>query len=363
MTPFTEESALNHLEENWSDVQSDIGFQGASKLYKYYKILSYNQIYTALSKFESYSLMKATHNHKQKKTTLSQHIRDVFQIDYIYVKELAPQNDDIQYIFCAIDIFSKRAWCNPTKLCNANASIASMRIILNSMNVVPKTIIYDGGPEYNNKKFAAYLKKIGLKLIFSKSNQKASTVERFQKTLQRKMYMYITERENLRYIHILDKIMWNYNITYHSFLKCSPIDVETERRHQNRVMLLHAKKYFNVRRQKPKLKLGDTVRISIQKKSFHRSYNMQRSYERFRVLKINKVLPFPRYCLEDELGREIDGDFLEFELVKVDLDLYRFNIIGKQKKKKKTEYLHRFKGYSSEFDMWQTLDASKTKYF
>jgi hypothetical protein len=65
----------------------------------------------------------------------------------------------------------------------------------------------------------------------------------FQKTLQRKMYMYITERENLRYIHILDKIMWNYNITYHSFLKCSPIDVETERCHQNRVMLLHAKKY------------------------------------------------------------------------------------------------------------------------
>ena len=74
MTPFTEESALNHLEENWSDVQSDIGFQGASKLYKYYKILSYNQIYTALSKFESYSLMKATHNHKKNK----KHYHNIF---------------------------------------------------------------------------------------------------------------------------------------------------------------------------------------------------------------------------------------------------------------------------------------------
>jgi hypothetical protein len=99
MTPFTEESALKHLEENWSDVQSDIGFQGASKLYKYYKILSYDQIYAVLSKFESYSLMKATHNHKQKNPTLSQHVRDVFQIDYIYVKELAPENDGFQYIF------------------------------------------------------------------------------------------------------------------------------------------------------------------------------------------------------------------------------------------------------------------------
>ena len=59
-------------------------------------------------------------------------------------------------------------------------------------------------------------------------------------------------------------------------------------------------------------------------------------------MKINKVLPFPRYCLEDELGREIDGDFLKSELVKVDLNLYRSNIIGKRKKKKKTEYLHRF---------------------
>ena len=54
MTPFTEEAALKHLEENWSDVQSDIGVklifsksnQKASTVERFQVLISGKQIPT-----------------------------------------------------------------------------------------------------------------------------------------------------------------------------------------------------------------------------------------------------------------------------------------------------------------------------
>ena len=56
-----------------------------------------------------------------------------------------------------------------------------MKIILNSINVWPKSIICDPGSEFKNVKFKKYLDNIGIKMIFLQSENKCSTVERFQK--------------------------------------------------------------------------------------------------------------------------------------------------------------------------------------
>lgn len=360
---FTKESAIEHLKENWDNVKSKVGFLGPQKIYKFYKILTYKEIHSILSTFESYTLMKSTHIQKKSNPTLVQHIRDVFQLDYIHVKELAGYNDNFGYIFCAIDVFSKRVWVNPTEFCNGESSIESMNIILNSMNIAPKTVVCDGGSEFNNKLFSKFLKKLGIRLIFSKSNQKASTIERFQQTLQKKIYLYITQNESLRFIHVLNDVVCLYNNTHHRFLKCTPFEVETSRDIRNNLMLKHAKKLFNLKKQKPNFAIGDVVRISLKKTPFHRAYNLQRTYERFIIRNINKILPIPRYELKDELGRDIDGNFLGGELVKINIDRYRSNVIKKRKKKGKIEYLHRFKGYSNDFDLWQTVEQSDPLYY
>ena len=112
-------------------------------------------------------------------------------------------------------------------------------------------------------KFRKYLNRVGVRLIFSKSNQKCSTVERFQKTIQRKIYLYITEFETRRFIHVLDKIIEIYNITEHSFLNASPFSVETDKELQYKTMLLHSQKYENVRKRKQRFNVGDVVRISF----------------------------------------------------------------------------------------------------
>ena len=109
--------------------------------------------------------------------------------------------------------------------------------------------------------------------------------------------MYITENETLRFIDILHNILINYNTRKHSFLKASPLQIETNKTLQFETMILHSEKYAKVRKQKPQFAIGAIVRISLKNSAFHRSYNVQRSYERFVIHSIKTVLKHPRYIL------------------------------------------------------------------
>lgn len=364
MSEFSRESAASHLKENWDNVGSPVGFLGVNKIYEFYnRVLPKREIKNVLSKFESYSLMSEVHIPNKQNKTVALHPRDCFQIDFFYVNEISGDNNGVQYIFSAIDIFTKRGFCVPQVKCDGASAINSMKIIFNSINVRPKSIVSDAGSEFNNAKFKKYLNDIGVKLIFSKSENKCSTVERFQKTIQRKIYLYITEFETRRFIHVLHKIVENYNCTIHSFLRASPFDVETNKDLQNDVMILHAQKFQNVKKQKPRFKIGDVVRIALKKSSFHRSYNLQRSYERFIVSSVNTKLKIPRYSLKDENGVDIKGNFLAHEMIVVDLERYRATVIKTRSVKGEKQYLHRFKGYGSQFDLWMNTKQSDPQYF
>ena len=68
MSEFTSESAISHLKEHRDDITNPIAFSGIKKLYDFYEgKLSRSQIKNGLAKFESYSLMSETHQHKKKK--------------------------------------------------------------------------------------------------------------------------------------------------------------------------------------------------------------------------------------------------------------------------------------------------------
>ena len=72
---FTPSSAKEHLENHWHDVNSEILYLPPSKLKKYYKVLSIDEIKKILQKHESYSLMKRSHNNKKYNPMISFHVR------------------------------------------------------------------------------------------------------------------------------------------------------------------------------------------------------------------------------------------------------------------------------------------------
>ena len=66
--------------------------------------------------------------------------------------------------------------------------------------------------------------------MYSIHNEGKSVVtERFIRTLNTKIYKYMTSLSKHVYIHKLDDIVGEYNNTYHSKIKMKPVDVKDNR--------------------------------------------------------------------------------------------------------------------------------------
>jgi hypothetical protein len=66
-----------------------------------------------------------------------------------------------------------------------------------------------------------------------------------------------------------------------------------------------------------KFKVGDLVRIPKEKVKFTKGYEQNFSKEIFRVVKVIPRVPQPVYELSDLQDRPIEGQFYNYELVKV----------------------------------------------
>lgn len=143
MESFTPDSAREHLLNNYTNVNSSICYLSPSRLRDFYKVLSIKDIREVLSTFESYSLMKQSHDDKKYNPFMVFHIRDVWQMDLVHIGELADSNDGIKYLLCVTDCFSKRLWVSPLERARAIDVEEGLTVIFGTIKSFPKTIVCD----------------------------------------------------------------------------------------------------------------------------------------------------------------------------------------------------------------------------
>ena len=97
------------------------------------------------------------------------------------------------------------------------------------------------------------VKKNGIEMYLSHNEGKPVIAERFIKTLKNKVYKCATSVSKNIYIDKLDDIVNQYNNTYHSKIKMKPVNVKSN------TYIDSSKEIDN---KNPKLKIGDTRRIS-----------------------------------------------------------------------------------------------------
>ena len=142
---------------------------------------------------------------------------------------------------------------------------------------------------------------------------KAVVAERFIRTLKTKISKYMTSVSKNVYIDKLDRIVGEYNNTYHRTIKMKPVDVENN-------TYIGFKKEVNDKN--PKFKVSDHVRISKYKNIFAKGYTPNWSEEVFLVSKIKNTVPWT-YVINDLNGEEIIGTFYEKELQKTNQKEFR----------------------------------------
>ena len=148
--------------------------------------------------------------------------------------------------------------------------------------------------------------------FYAMNQGKAQTVERFDRTLKGRMYKYFSGENTRRWVDVLDKLVKNYNTSYHRSIKMTPTEaLDREGEVRNNLYGLDDSKKSGNRRSK--FKTGDRVRISKYKTKFNRGFTPNFTNEIFTVVEVLKTSPVT-YKLKDSENEPIIGSFYNEEL-------------------------------------------------
>ena len=296
------------------------------------------------NKILSEELHKPKRKNYPRRKIIVNNINEIFAADLVEMQKFAKLNKGYRYLLTCIDIFSKFAWVIPLKNKKGITIKSALEKIFNKRK--PKFLWTDNGKEFYNKQVQDLLNENNIKLYSTNNSEiKSAVVERFNRTFKNMMYKKFTENNNTIFYNILDELVKNYNNKYHSTIKMSPIE-GSKKINEKKI-----KNIYNFEKTKKlgKFKIGDRVRISLEKNIFEKSYETNWTEEIFEIYDI-KYSNVPYYYLKDLNNEKLQGTFYEQELQKTKQDdLYTIEKILKTNKNK--VYV-KFKGYSNDFNQW-----------
>ena len=149
-------------------------------------------------------------------------------VDLADAQLISKYNEEIRYLLCAIDLFSKYAFVVPLKDKKGVTIANAFQSILNNSKRKPNKIWVDQGSDFYNNVFKKWLKDNNIE-IYSTYNEGMSVVaEIFIRTLENKIYKHMTAILKNVYFDVLDDIVDEYNNTYHRTIKMKPVDVKDD---------------------------------------------------------------------------------------------------------------------------------------
>jgi Integrase core domain len=264
-----------------------------------------------LEKQLTYTTHKPARKHYQRNKVYVSSIDEQWQADLVDVQSLAKYNDGYKYILTCIDIFSKFAWGIPL-LSKTSGNIKAAFSQIFSSGRRPYKLQTDAGTEFINKDVQKFLRTHDIDFFVTNSENKASVVERFNRTLKEKMWKYFTKENTFNYITVLTALLNNYNTSYHRTIGMTPSEVNSE----NENLILNKVFMIPKRPISFKFNIGDTVRISKVKRHFQKGYTPNWTEEYF-IIHGRQMRDPPVYTLKDQMDEIIEGVFYEPELQRI----------------------------------------------
>lgn len=237
-------------------------------------------------------------------------------MDLIDMQKFSRKNKGNKYILAIIDCFSRFAWCVPIKRKIPSEIIRAFGILFSTTSRRPVRIQSDKGKEFVNKTVKTYLSENEIEFFTARDPAtKASICERFIRTMKGLIYKYFTYTASTNYFDVLDGLTFIYNNRVHSSIGIPPANVN-----ESNVLKVwnHMQKKRTKSIKKPKLGIGDFVRIANPKVTFEKGYTPKWSDEIFSIDRVLRRRPVV-YNIKDSDGRTIDANFYENELQKIDL--------------------------------------------
>ena len=149
---------------------------------------------------------------------------NIWAADLTELESYSSKNKNVKYLLCVIDVFTKYAWVKPLKGKKGKTVLNAFIKIVNKSNRKPNKLWVDQGREFYNKLMQEWLDNNDI-LMYSTNNEgKSAITERFIKTLKIKIYKKMTANDNKSYLPYLNKLVDQYNNTYHHSTNKKPIN-------------------------------------------------------------------------------------------------------------------------------------------
>ena len=276
------------------------------------------------------------------------------QGDLADFSNISRHNKNIKYVLFIIDAFSRYGIAVPLHnkrgitVSNALDSIFSQHSY--------RFFTTDMGSEFISQHAKSVYKKYDVVHFSTHGGTKACMAERLILTIKRMMYRYFEENNTRKYIDILPALMENYNSNTHTSIKCSPNEARNLENREKIWRILHP--IHNTIIRKNKFKLGQHVRIQLEKEKFAKGYKQTFSDEIFEIYEIIRTRGDPiTYKLIDIKDEVLKGIFYEPELQQVhktDVESqHRFEKILKRKRKgPQQQFLVKFRGLPIDQSVW-----------
>ena len=251
-----------------------------------------------LRKNETHSLHRPKRKKFPRRRIITYYPGQIIQSDLIDMQKYSTHNNGFNYILVVIDCFSKFLWCIALKNKTALETSTGLRTLFSKMKYPVQTLIFDQGLEYVNLLVSNLLKERGIHSYHILTRNKASSAERVNQTIKKAIWKVFTNNKNTKWVGYLDDIVWNYNNTYHRVIKMAPTQVTWENKNKVfKIMFPNTSVRINCR-----LKIGDNVRIALNKNIFEKGFTQNWSRDIFTIIRVFQKNGLCWYRLKDKEG-------------------------------------------------------------
>ena len=174
------------------------------------------------------------------------------------MQQFSKWNKGYRYLPMVLDVFSKYGWIVPLKDKKGETVTEAFKSIFMEGRK-PQYLWTDKGKEYYNKHLKELLKKHNITLYSTENEEKSSVFERWNRTIETKMWKQFTVQGNTQYLDMLPKLGKQYNNTKHSSIKMTP--TEGSKKKNEGAVYFNLYGEMNQLSSKPKFTVGDKVRI------------------------------------------------------------------------------------------------------
>ena len=176
---------------------------------------------------------------------------NIWAADLAKIESLSSKNKNVEYLF-VIDFFTKYARFKPMKDKKGKTVLDAFIEIVNGSNCKPNKLRVDQGREFYNKLMQQWLNNNDILMYSTRNEGKSVIVERFIKTLKSKIYKRIAANDSKYCLPYLNKLVGEYNNTYHHFVNKKPINADYSDSAENNESNPKA----------PKFKVNDRARVT-----------------------------------------------------------------------------------------------------